>query len=66
MEKPEIVPIKYSYEGNNFTHGRCTVLVNYPGYQRQETLDFEIGEEVEIYGYYYVVEASPTGGISFK
>lgn len=56
MNKPTILLIRWSWDSNQEKKsGRATVIVTYPDmYQRQKTFNFTIGEEVEIYGYYYM------------
>ena len=57
MNKPTILLIRWSWDSNQEKkYGRATVIVTYPDmYQRQKTFNFVIGEEVEIYGHYYLV-----------
>ena len=56
MNKPTIFAISWTWDSNQEQKsGRATVKVNYPNMdQRQKTFNFVIGEEVEIYGYYYL------------
>lgn len=67
MNKPTILIKSYTWDSNQEKKsGRATVIVTYPDlYQRQKTFNFVIGEEVEIYGYYYLASLNYRDNLKF-